>query len=82
MGRLDKLKAEFSTCDSSYPFRDFESLLVQLGYRKMKSSGGSGRAYLHSTTGDLVRLHEPHGGEMTLGMVRRLREHLRARGLI
>jgi HicA toxin of bacterial toxin-antitoxin, len=63
---------------------EFEQLLNALGYEQIKAgkTGGSRRKYRNKTTGHLIFLHEPHGGQMERGMVKRLQEELESRGLL
>jgi len=84
MSQLEKLKADYKRCQSTFSYRDFERLLGGLGYALVKAgkTGGSRRKFMNQATKDLIFLDEPHDGEMTRSMVRRLREHLEGRGLL
>jgi hypothetical protein len=79
MGHLDKLKAAFRECDGPFPWRKFEQLLNALGYELVKAgkTAGSRRKFFNPMTGHVIFLHEPHGGEMGRGMVKRLKVDLR-----
>lgn len=49
---------------------------------EMKSGGGSARKFFHAARDDMIMLHEPHDGVMRPAMVKRLQDHLEARGLL
>ena len=84
MARLDKLKRDFRACAGPYPFRDFERMVILMGYQSVQTgkAGGSRRRYHNPQTGRILMLDEPHDGEMGLGMVRRLRRELEERGTL
>jgi hypothetical protein len=84
MSRFEKLKADFKRCKSTFSYSDFERLLGGFGYALVRpgKTGGSRRKFMHEVTNDLIFLDEPHDGEMTRSMVRRLQEHLESRGLL
>ena len=84
MTRIDKLTASFATCAGTFPYKDFVTVLRGLGYESMKkgATAGSRRKFRHVTLDHMIWLDEPHDGEMTAGMVRRLRDDLIARGLL
>ena len=82
MTRSEKMMAAFRSCRGPFPYRDFERLLLALGYVLVKSGGGSSRKFYSEAQGDLIMLHEPHDGVMRPGMVKRLQDHLDARGLL
>jgi hypothetical protein len=84
MSRFEKLKADFKRCEGTFSYSDFERLLGGLGYALVKAgkTGGSRRKFMHSVTEHMIWLHEPHNGEMTQSMVRRLREDLEEKGLL
>ncbi|MDI6836960.1 MAG: type II toxin-antitoxin system HicA family toxin, partial [Rhizobiaceae bacterium] len=47
------------------------------------AGGGSRRKFVHSSTKQIIRLHEPHpGNEMKPYMVRQIRDQLIDQGLI
>jgi len=81
---VDKLKAAFRECAGPFPWRKFEQLLSALGYEQVKpgKTGGARRKYHNPSTGHLILLHEPHGGQMERGMVKRLQDELESRGLL
>ena len=82
MTRIEKVRTSFLRCTGPFKWLDFERLLVGCGYELRKSSGGSARTYVNATTLDVIRLHEPHDGVMGPAMVTRLRDHLKARGVL
>jgi hypothetical protein len=82
MTRSEKIIAVFRSCRGPFPYRDFERLLVVLGYALVKSGGGSSRKFFNEARDDMIMLHEPHDGVMQPGMVKRLQDHLDARGLL
>jgi hypothetical protein len=84
MARLDKLKAAFRRCSGPYPWSDFESMILGMGYERIRSgkTGGSRRKFHHPGTGHTIFVDEPHDGEMRRGMVRRLQDELSARGVL
>jgi hypothetical protein len=84
MSQFEKLKAEFKRCRGTFSYSDLERLLGGFGYVQGKpgKTGGSARKFTHSVTKHMIWLHEPHGGEMTQSMVRRLREELEEKGLL
>lgn len=84
MSQLEKLKEDFQGCHGTFSYRDFERLLGGLGYAQVRAgkTGGSRRKFMQGGTKDLIFLHEPHNGEMTQSMVRRLREHLESKGFL
>ena len=84
MARLDKRTSAFKACRGPYPWWEFEKMLFGLGFEELKAgkTGGSIRKYRHSKTGQIIRLHEPHDGEMGPDMVRRLQSDLSNGGWI
>jgi len=84
LARLDKLARDFKACTGPHPFRDFERMILAMGYEVVESgkTSGSRRKYCHKDTKHLLMLDEPHNGEMGLGMVRRLRKQLEEGGAL
>jgi hypothetical protein len=84
MSQFEKLKEAFKRCKNTFPYGDFERLIGGLGYGLVKAgkTGGSRRKFMHEITQDMIWLDEPHDGEMTRSMVRRLRADLETKGLI
>ena len=84
MSRLEDEIAAFKDCSGPYRWRDFVRLLGQLGYevKKAGKTSGSRREYVHTATGHLLMMDEPHDGEMRRGMVKRLRDELEEKGII
>lgn len=82
MTRSEKTIAAFRSCRGPFPYRDFEKLLLALGYTQVRSGGGSSRKFYNEVGGDMIMLHEPHDGVMRPAMVKRLQDHLDARGLL
>jgi hypothetical protein len=82
MTRSEKMMAAFRSCRGPFPYRDFERLLLMLGYALVKSGGGSSRKFFNEARDDMIMLHEPHDGMMRPAMVKRLQDHLDARGLL
>lgn len=77
MTQTDKLIADFIRAESSFPYRDFEKMIRGLGYSEMKRSktGGSKRKFFNAAVDHYLRFHEPHDGEMTRGMIKRLKQN-------
>ncbi len=82
MTRSEKMIAAFRACRGPFPYRDFERLILTLGYALVKSGGGSSRKFFSAARDDMIMLHEPHAGVMQPAMVKRLQDHLNARGLL
>jgi hypothetical protein len=84
MARLDKLKRAFRACRGCYPLRDFERLILSIGYVAVATgkTGRSRRRYYHDQTKHILMLDVPHDGEMGPGMVRRLQQELEDRGAL
>jgi hypothetical protein len=84
MAKLDDLKEAFDTCRGPFPWRQFVRLLNALGYEQIATgkTGGSRRRYHNPKTGLMIYLDEPHDGEMKPGMVRRLRNELKDKGVL
>jgi hypothetical protein len=84
LARLDKLARDFRACTGPHPFRDFERMLLAMGYEPVATgkTGGSRRRYCHRDTKHIVMLDEPHDGEMGPGMVRRLQKALEEGGAL
>jgi hypothetical protein len=55
---------------------------VGLGYERIGKTKGSVRKFFNQKSGHIIRLHEPHNGEMGIGMVRRLKDELSNKGLL
>jgi hypothetical protein len=85
MPKADRQKAAFRACRGRpYPWKDFERMLLGMGYQEKKSgkTSGSVRKYWNPVTNHLIRLHEPHDGVMGPDMVRRLQNDLSEAGLL
>jgi hypothetical protein len=84
MSQAEKLKQAFLDAKSTFPWGDFERLLMALGYMPQKSgrTSGSARSYRNETSGHVIRLHAPHEKDMSGGMIRRLRSELVDRGVL
>jgi hypothetical protein len=79
---LEKLLAAFRACNGPYPYGDFVRILWGLGYERIGKTKGSVRKFFNQKSGHIIRLHEPHNGEMGIGMVRRLKDELSNKGLL
>ena len=66
MTRLEKLKEEFRSFTSTFPYRRFVALVTTLGFSLLKGgrTGGSRRKFEHKRTGKRIFLDEPHDGSM------------------
>ncbi len=84
LARLDKLARDFKACSGPYSFRNFERMILAMGYQPVETgkTGGSRRRYVHQETKHILMLDEPHDGEMGAGMVRRLRGDLEGGGAL
>lgn len=84
MPRGDRLIEEFRNARDTYPWRKFASLLRILGYEKLKpgKTSGSRRKFFNPETKLKIYVDEPHGGQMTRGMVKRLQDDLREKGIL
>ncbi len=84
MTQTDKLIADFIRAESSFPYREFEKVIRGLGYSEMKRSktGGSKRKFFNASANHYLRLHEPHDGQMTRDMIKRLKHNLHDVGVL
>ena len=84
MVHLDKLKLAFKMCRGPYPWRDFETMITQMGYVRLTTgkTGGSRRKFRHPDTMHKIICHEPHDGEMGTSFVKAMRENLEEQGLL
>jgi predicted RNA binding protein YcfA (HicA-like mRNA interferase family) len=74
---------EFKACRGPFPYRELVRLLGALGYVDKTGNGGSGRKFVHETTKQIIKFHEPHpGNEIKPYLVRQIREKLEEQGLI
>lgn len=83
MSRGQRLIDEFKACRAAFPYKDLVRLLSQLGFEEKSTGGGSKRKFVHVTTKQIIRLHEPHpGNEVKEYMVRQIRDQLVEQDLI
>ena len=84
MTQTDKLVADFIRSEASFPYREFEKMIRGLGYVKFKGgkTGGSNRKFYNAAVDHYLRFHEPHDGEMTRGMIKRLKQNFRDAGVL
>lgn len=89
MAQLAKLLADFRRAEKTFPWADFVRLITKLGYEEIKrggggrnKTGGSRVRFRHPVTNDMIWLDKPHDGEMTRGMIDRLKKQLDERGLL
>ncbi|MFC3164998.1 type II toxin-antitoxin system HicA family toxin [Ciceribacter thiooxidans] len=83
MSRGDRLVEDFRACRGPFPYRDLVRMLASLGFVEKDAGGGSRRKFVHSSTKQIIRLHEPHpGNEMKPYMVRQIRDQFIDQGLI
>lgn len=64
MSRLSKILEKFLDTKSTITFQELEYLLGKLGYEKKRTgkTSGSRRAYIHTDSKHIIRLHKPHPG--------------------
>lgn len=78
VSKKDKLIAKLLSKSKNFTWDDTTTLMGACGYKLVNASGGgSGRMFVHTGTGQKVRLHEPHPQNTLLPyMVRQLTEAL------
>lgn len=64
MSRIEKLKARLRLRPKDFTYAELVTLLKSFGYMEWKGgkTGGSRRAFMHSTTRHVIHLHKPHPG--------------------
>lgn len=84
MSQTDKLKDSFGDCRGTFRYRDFERMILGMGFDQLRAgkTGGSRRKFMHRVTKAMIFLDEPHDGEMRPAMVRRMQEQLENLGLL
>jgi hypothetical protein len=84
MAQSDKLKAAFKECKGPFPWKDFVTMLGQMGYEALRSghTAGAGRKFRHPATGHKIICHEPHNGEMGRKHVKAMQDSLDGQGLL
>lgn len=62
MSRSEKLMERFLSKPKDFTFKELETLLTGLGYKRDNAgkSSGSRVAFVNSTTKHIIRLHRPH----------------------
>lgn len=79
MSRAGKLIERFCSSPRDFKWSELERLLAILGYVELKKgkTAGSRRAFIHSGTKKIIRLHQPHPGNILKEyQMRDLRESL------
>ena len=85
MSKLEKIIAKLLNPGSVITFQELEYLLGKLGYREKKTgkTAGSRKAYVHTETKHIIRIHKPHpGNELKRYVKQYILEELRKNGLI
>ena len=62
MTKVDKLISKLVKKPKDFTYDELVSVLVSLGYEEIKKgkTSGSRRAFVHSITKHIIRLHKPH----------------------
>lgn len=66
MSKIEKIIFKLISKPKDFTYQELEKLLSYYGYIEVKSgkSSGSRRAFLHSKTKHIIRLHKPHPGNI------------------
>ena len=66
MSKNDKLLARLLSRPSDFTWDELLRVLRQLGYEEQPAgkTGGSRRAFVNTKTGVIIRLHQPHPGNV------------------
>jgi hypothetical protein len=64
MSRIEKLKARLKLKPKDFSYAELVTLLNSFGYTEWRrgKTGGSRRAFIHSSTKHVIHLHKPHPG--------------------
>ena len=64
MSKFQKAVDKLLNQSSSFTFQELEYILKKLDYieKKTGKTSGSRKAYIHSKTNHIIRLHKPHPG--------------------
>ena len=63
VGKAEKALDRLKTIPRDFSWSELEAIMGQLGYA-LKTSGGSGRKFIHPGTKATLMLHEPHPGSI------------------
>ncbi len=85
MSKLQKAIDKLLNLDQVFTFKEFEYLLVKLGYSEKKTGkkSRSRKAYINSKTLHIIRIHKPHlGNEIKRYVKTYLISELKKQGLL
>ena len=85
MSRIEKLKARLRLKPKDFTYAELVTLLKSFGYMEWKGgkTGGSRRAFIHSTTRHVIHLHKPHpGNELRMYQVLEIIDELTKNGYL
>lgn len=82
MSQKDKLIRRFTNIPNDFTYPEMVTLMRIFGYEE-KSNDGSRRAFVHSQTGHMIYIHEPHPGNiMRQYALRYAKKELEERGYL
>ena len=80
MSKLEKTIARLLGKPADFTWRELAALMNALGF-ELKTTGGSGRKFIHPETGAALFMHEPHpSGILKAYQVRAVLQFLRQEG--
>lgn len=85
MSKREKLSKRLLKIPSDFEYDELRSLLNKLGYIEDNRghTSGSRVAFIHSETGQIIRLHKPHPGNILKRyQIEQLVEELKRQGVI
>ena len=59
MAKIEKLLKRLSSKPADFGWDEFKSVMQHLGF-ELRTTGGSGRKFIHRETGAAHFIHEPH----------------------
>ena len=82
MSKREKLLSRLDAANTTFPWSDLETLMIQLGYEQQEKAGSRVRFY-NAATGHMLRLHRPHP-ENTIkgGALKAIRQALKLEGYL
>ncbi len=63
MAKLQKIIARLQSRPSDFTWAELKQIMQAFGY-ELKTSGGSGRKFIHSDSKATLFMHEPHPGKI------------------
>ena len=63
MAKLQKIIARLQSRPSDFGWVELKQIMEAFGYQ-LKTGGGSGRKFIHSTSKATLFMHEPHPGKI------------------